>query len=234
MSDIDFYSAHRAQRSIRRADVVLIFFDPSQRISKVDKQLCDYIAAQYKPCIFVVNKWDLLVENMRTERWVSYLRDTFRTMHHVPIAFITGQTGKNVKALLNHAQMLFKQARHRVATGDLNRILEEALTANPPPLHQHRPAKIYYGTQVSVEPPTIVLFCNDPAAFSQPYRRYLLNVFRDRIKFSEVPIKLYLRRRDDGRGRTSANSAEPGSEAGSQESGAGARGTEEATNNEAE
>ncbi len=197
ITDIDFYSTHRAQRSIRRADVVLLFFDPSQTISKVDKQLCDYIANQYKPCIFVVNKWDLLVENMRTERWVSYLRDTFRTMHHVPIAFITGQTGKNVKALLNHAQMLFKQARHRVTTGDLNRILEEALTANPPPLHQHRPAKIYYATQVGVEPPTIVLFCNDPAAFSQPYRRYLLGVFRDRIRFSEVPIKLYLRRRED-------------------------------------
>ncbi len=79
----------------------------------------------------------------------------------------------------------------------MNRILDEALTANPPPLHQHRPAKIFYGTQVGVEPPTIVLFCNDPAYFSQPYRRYLLGVFRDRIRFSEVPIKLYLRRRED-------------------------------------
>ncbi len=107
--------------------MVLLFFDPSQRISKVDKQLCDYIAAQYKPCVFVVNKWDLCADNMPTERWVSYLRDTFRTMLYVPIAFITGQTGKNVKALLNHAQMLFKQACHRVTTGDLNRIVHAAL-----------------------------------------------------------------------------------------------------------
>src|SRR5215472_9518471 len=165
---------HRAQRSIRRADVVLLFFEPTQRISKVDKQLCDYISQQYKPCVFVVNKWDLQAHSMPTEKWVHYLHDTFRAMHHVPIAFITGQTGKNVKALLNHAQMLFKQARHRIGTRELNNILEEALTANPPPLHQHRPAKIFYGTQVSIEPPTIVLFCNDPNAFSQPYRRYLL------------------------------------------------------------
>ncbi len=199
-TDLDFYSTHRAQRSIRRADVVLLFFDPMQPISKVDKQLCDYIAEQYKPCIFVVNKWDLLVEKMRTERWVGYLRDTFRTMHHVPIAFITGQTGKNLKALLNHAQMLFKQARYRVSTGDLNRVLAAAMEANPPPLHQNRTTKIFYATQVGVEPPTIVLFCNDPAALSQPYRRYLLGVFRDRIRFSEVPIKLYLRRREDTRG----------------------------------
>ena len=99
-TDIDFYSTHRAQRSIRRADVVLLFFDATQRISKVDKQLCDYIAQQYKPCIFVVNKWDLLAGSMPTEKWVTYLRDTFRTMWYVPIAFITGQTGKNVKAML--------------------------------------------------------------------------------------------------------------------------------------
>ena len=99
-TDIDFYSTHRAQRSIRRADVVLLFFDASQRISKVDKQLCDYVAQQYKPCIFVVNKWDLMADSMPTEKWVTYLRDTFRTMWYVPIAFITGQTGKNVKAML--------------------------------------------------------------------------------------------------------------------------------------
>ncbi|MCA9217315.1 MAG: ribosome biogenesis GTPase Der, partial [Planctomycetales bacterium] len=115
-SNIDFYGTHRAKRSVRRADVVLMFFDASQRISKVDKQLCSYIADNYKPCIFVVNKWDLYYNQMPTERWVTYLRDTFQTMWHVPIAFITGETGKNVKALLNHAQMLFKQSRERVPT----------------------------------------------------------------------------------------------------------------------
>lgn len=196
-NDLEFYSMHRAQRSIRRADVSLLFFDPTQRISKVDKQLCEYIAEEYKPCIFVVNKWDLCHEGMPTEKWVSYLHDTFRMMRHVPIAFITGKTGKNVKALLNHAQMLFKQARQRVATSDLNKLVRAALEANPPPIHQGRPPKIYYATQVGVEPPTIVLFCSNPAAISQTYRRYLLGVFRERLPFREVPIKLYLRRREE-------------------------------------
>jgi GTPase len=198
MSDIDFYSAHRAQRSIRRADVVLIFFDPSQRISKVDKQLCDYIAEQYKTCIFVINKGDLLAGSMPTEKWVTYLRDTFRTMWHAPIAFVTGQTGKNVKALLNHGQMLFKQARARLTTGELNRVLRAALERNPPPLYQNRQPKIYYATQVGIEPPTIVMFCNDPQALSEPYRRYLLGILRDQAPFAEVPIKLYLRKRQSG------------------------------------
>lgn len=195
-SDIDFYSTHRAQRSVRRADVVLLFFDASQRISKVDKQLCDYIAQEYKPCIFAVNKWDLMVDSMPTEKWVTYLRDTFRTMWHVPIAFITGKTGKNVKALLNHAQMLFKQAQSRIATAQLNKLVRAALEHNPPPLHRNRRPKIYYATQVAGQPPTIVLFCNNPRALSAQYRRYLLGVFRDRLEFGEVPIKLYLRKRE--------------------------------------
>ncbi len=196
-SDLEFYSLHRAQRSIRRADVVLLFFDPTQRISKVDKQLCDYIAQQYRPCIFVVNKWDLQHDSMPTEKWVHYLHDTFRAMTHMPIAFITGQTGKNVKALLNHAQNLFKQARQRVATSDLNKLLRAAMEANPPPVFQNRPPKIYFATQVGVEPPTIVLFCSNPSAIPQTYRRYLLGVFRERLPFREVPIKLYLRRREE-------------------------------------
>ncbi len=197
-TDLDFYSSHRAQRSIRRSDVVLMFFDPSQRISKVDKQLCEYIAENYKPCVFVVNKWDLQAGSMPTEKWVTYLHDTFRTMWYVPIAFITGQTGKNVKALLNHAQMLYRQARERVSTGELNRVLRHALEQNAPPLFQNRRPKIFYATQVGTEPPAVVMFCNDPKAFSEPYRRYLLGALREELPFAEVPIKLYLRKRQQG------------------------------------
>jgi GTP-binding protein len=193
-TDIDFYSLHRAQRSIRRADVVLLFFDPMQTISKVDKQLADYISSEYKPCVFVVNKWDLLAESMTTDKWVTYLRDTFRSMLYVPIAFITGQTGKNVKALINHAQMLYKQSQERISTADLNKLLKAAVQRNPPSLEGGRRPKIYYATQVGSQPPTIVLFCNEPRLFKHDWQRYLLGVFRDHLPFGEVPIKLYLRR----------------------------------------
>jgi GTP-binding protein len=194
-TDIDFYSTHRAQRSIRRADIVLLFFDPTERISKVDKQLSDYIAQQYKPCIFVVNKWDLIVNTMPTEKWVRYLHDSFGTMQYAPIAFITGQTGKNVKALLNHAQMLFKQSLARVTTGQLNRMLRDVIRRNPPPALKGREPKIFYATQVGVQPPTIVVFCSAPTSIAKTYQRYLLGKFRDELNFPEVPIKLYLRRR---------------------------------------
>jgi GTP-binding protein len=195
-NDIDFYSTHRAQRSIRRADVVLLFFDATQRIGKVDKQLCDYVAQQYKPCLFVVNKWDLAAQAMPTDKWVAYLRDTFRTMWYAPIAFITGKTGKNVKAMLNHAQMLHKQSLSRVGTGQLNKMLQAAMEYNPPPDQPGVRPKIFYATQVAGQPPTIVLFCNNPKSVPANYQRYLLGVFREKSDFGEVPIKLYLRRRD--------------------------------------
>jgi GTP-binding protein len=138
---------------------------------------------------------------MPTERWVDYLRDSFPTMWHVPIAFITGQTGKNVKALLNHTQNLFKQSLRRVGTAELNRLVRAALVKHPPPMHGIMRPKIYYATQVSIQPPTIVLITNEPKAFTAQYKRYLLSVLRDNLEFGEVPIKMYLakRRREDNR-----------------------------------
>lgn len=200
-TDIDFYSTHRAKRSIRHADVTLMFFDSTERIGKVDKQLSNYILDQYKPCIFVVNKWDLTRDQMPTGKWVNYLRDTFPSMWYIPIAFITGQTGKNAKLLLNHAQMLFKLSRQHISTSKLNQLVRQAIQRNPPPLWHNRRPKIFYAAQVGVQPPTIVLVCNSPQAFSLQYRRYLLGVFRDQLDFGEMPIKLYLnsRSRDDKR-----------------------------------
>jgi GTP-binding protein len=193
-SDIEFYSMARAERSIRRADVVLLFFDAVQKISKVDKQLAEYILDQSKPAVFVVNKWDLLAP-MPTEKMARYIRHTFPSLAHVPIAFITAKAGKNVHAVLNLAQSLHKQASARVSTGDLNRVLREALEANPPPMRQNRRAKVYYATQVGTNPPTIVLFTNGPELFDPPYRKFLLNTFRDQLPFAEVSIKLHLRHR---------------------------------------
>jgi GTP-binding protein len=193
-NDVEFYSLARAERSIRRADVVLLFFDARQRISKVDKQLADYVLKHHKPCIFVMNKWDLMVP-VRTGRMARYLQANFPSLDFVPIAFITATEGKNVQAVLNLAQNLNKQAHHRVSTGDLNRVLRAALASTPPPLRQNRRPKVFYATQVNVAPPTIVLFTNGPELFDNTYKRYLLKTFRDQLGFGELPIKLHLRQR---------------------------------------
>ena len=92
--------------------------------------------------------------------------------------------------------MLFKQCRMRLTTSRLNKLLRAAVEKNPPPTVQNRRARIFFAMQVAEQPPTIVLFCNQPKLIAQNYQRYLLGVFRDQLKFNEVPIKLYLRRRE--------------------------------------
>src|SRR5207248_7620674 len=114
------------------------------------------------PAIFVVNKWDLVKDEMSTDKMGEYVRAMFPMLDHVPIAFITAQQGKNSLRLLQLAVQLHKQAGVRASTGDLNRVVRAAVEANAPPLHGSRQPKIFYATQTSVHPPTGVLFTNGP------------------------------------------------------------------------
>jgi GTP-binding protein len=209
-SDIEFYSLNRAEKSIRRADVVLMFLDPRLRISQVDKTLTDYILNEHKPAIFVINKWDLVKDEMPTERFGNYVRQIFPMLDYVPIAFITAKSGKNVYTVLNLAQNLRKQTSARVNTGELNQVVHEALELRPPPMRQNRRPKVFYATQVATNPPTVVLFTNGPQLFDPPYQRYLLSTLRDKLPFREVPIKLYLRaKKRESRAETPEPTGEP-------------------------
>ncbi|MBX9584718.1 MAG: ribosome biogenesis GTPase Der [Gemmataceae bacterium] len=203
-NDIEFYSLHRAERSIRRADVVLHFFDARHRIGRVDKQLAGYILENHTPAIFVVNKWDLVKDAMPTERMADYVRKVFPMLDHVPIAFITAKKGKNVLRLLQLAIQLHKQAGTRVGTGDLNRVVRQAVEANTPPVRNNRPAKIFYATQIGVRPPTVVLFTNGPELLDDTYVRYLTKCLRDAFPFGEVALKLVLRAKGEGGGGKAA------------------------------
>ena len=129
-------------------------------------------------------------------RFAYLVQHSFRTMIYMPMAFITAKTGKNVKALLNLSQSLYKQSHRRVSTGTLNRVLREAVDAHPPASRENRTPRIYYATQVDVAPPTIVLFVNSTRLFDQTYQRYLLNIFRQKLPFRDIPIKLYMRDED--------------------------------------
>jgi len=198
-SDVEFYGFVRAKRSIRRADVVLMFFDSQETISRVDKQLVEQIAENFKPCIFVVNKWDLARQaGMTTQAWSDYLLEHFGTLRHVPVCFVTAKNQRNVKRVIHLAQALRKQAQTRVATARMNQVVRQALLQNPPPYRRNKRPKIFFATQVATEPPTIVLKCNDPRLFDESWKRYLLGVLHEELPFPEVPIKLYFRPREGG------------------------------------
>lgn len=204
-NDIEFYGLIRAQRSIRRASVVLMFFDSQETVSRVDKQLVEEIIANYKPCIFVVNKWDTALETgMTMDSWGNYMLKEFASIRHAPVCFVTAKDQRNVKKVVNLAQSVFKQARERVGTGKLNRVIRDAILRNRPPMCKNKIPKIYFATQVAIEPPTIVLKCNDPELFSRSWKRYLLGVLQEELPFTEVPIKLYMRPKSEEDVRYSA------------------------------
>lgn len=200
--DIEFYSQHRAMRSIRRADVVAMLIDASVPVSQVDKSLAGEIAEHYKPAVFVVNKWDLAGE-ASPDAYGDYLARSFPELDFAPVSLTVATTGENVPETLRLSEQLFEQARTRVPTGRLNEVIEE-ITAQRGPSHRRgtRPPKILYASQVGTEPPTIVCFVNDVRSFDESYRRFLVNQLRERVPFAEVPIRLFIRQRRGGREQT--------------------------------
>lgn len=191
--DLEFYSFHRAQRSIRRSDVTLFLIDSTVPVSEPDKKLADYIAQEYKPVVLVVNKWDLTEGAANPSAYRKYLDETLTMLRHAPLCFTTATEGYNVQEALGVALRLSEQSATRVTTGQLNRALERAIRLQSPPLLKKRkPPRIYFATQVGVKPVTIMLSVNDPGSFSQTYQRYLVRAFREVLPFSEVPIRLHL------------------------------------------
>jgi GTP-binding protein len=220
-SDIEFYSFHRAQRSIRRADCIVMLIDGTEAVSEPDKKLARYIADQFKPVILAINKWDLTREKLREtrkeyangtldeaavmEEYREYLDQELQHLDYAPIAFITAKDGKNVQAILDEAQHLFKQTNARLTTGQLNRVVRQILEEKHPSTPSGRKARIYYATQTDVAPPTIVLFVNNPKFLDESYRRFMINRLRELLPYAEVPIRLVVRGRE---GRTAGPSLE--------------------------
>jgi GTP-binding protein len=214
-NDIEFYSFHRAERSIRRADVVLMLIDSTEPVSEPDKKLAAYIASEMKPVILVINKWDLAKEKLQQqskdqggkfddhgimEEYHTYLDEELKHLDYAPIAFTTAKDGRNVQAVVDLAQHLYKQAQERVSTSKLNTAIEQIMTERRPSTPSGRRARIYYATQTDVAPPTIVLFVNKAEYFNETYQRFMINRFRELLPYAEVPINLQLR----GRERTRA------------------------------
>jgi GTPase len=204
--DTEYYSFHRAQRSIRRADVVLQLFDAAEPISEPDKKLTSYILEQHKPVILVINKWDRALEKAREnagshhiddgdlrEKYREYIELELRGINFAPVAFITAKDHKNVGKVLDLARKLHKQSSIRLSTSKLNDAVQQVLLEKPPSSPGNKRPRVYYATQVGINPPTIVLFANNPDYFGENYLRYVTNRFRDLLPYAEVPMKLEVR-----------------------------------------
>jgi GTP-binding protein len=200
-TDIEFYGYVRAVRSIRRADVVWLLIDATVPISEVDKKLAHLIAEEYKACILVVNKWDLAKNAAATEDYGDYLTKTLPALKYAPISFTTATTGKNIQSTLDLSAELFKQANTWVTTGRLNKAFE-IIRAERTGVRRTgaKWPKIYYVTQLAVNPVTMMMFVNDPGLFEDNYRRHIAGRLRDLLPIAEVPIRLLARPKTSRRG----------------------------------
>jgi len=194
--DIEYYAYTRTTDSIERADVVLFLIDSTTPVGQVDKRLAKLVSLAHKPCILVVNKWDLARGRAASAEYGDYLLKTLPELDYAPVSFTSANVGKNVEATIDLAAALMKQADTRVGTGRLNQALRDVLGANSPSMKRGRRApKFFYATQVSSAPPTIVIFVNSPALVKREYQRFLLNRLREALPFGEVPIRLVFRAR---------------------------------------
>ena len=194
MDDIDFYSYVRAERSIQRADVVAHLIDATVPVSEVDLKLAEVVERELRPYLIVVNKWDLAKGKATADDFGDYLSKVMPSMSYAPITFATARESKNIDAVVDVALGLHKQAQTRVSTAKLNRALEAVVALRGPSAKSGtRPVKIYYGTQVSVAPPTIVFSCNRAEDVTENYRRFLENRLRELLPFREVPMRLHFR-----------------------------------------
>jgi GTP-binding protein len=177
---------------------VLLLIDATQDVSRIDREIAGEVQERSAPCVLVVTKWDLVKERAGTGEYEEYLRQTLPGLVWAPIAFISAQERLNLGPLLTLAGQLHDQAGQRVGTGELNRVLQRAYEKRAPKPRGGRIGRLYYGSQVSAHPPTVVLFVNEAALFDDAWRRYLLHELQEHLPYADVPVRIELQARKAG------------------------------------
>lgn len=195
---VEKFAVDRAIRSIRDCDVALLVIDAKEGISDQDKKISSIITESGKGVILAVNKWDL-IDNKNTttiNKFEKELSAMVPFLSYVPIIFISALTKQRLGQIFEKAQEVYKESTKRIATGLLNQVVNEAYALNPPTSFKGKRLKIYYTTQVSVQPPTFVLFVNNEELLKDSYKRYLENKLREAFGFVGTPIRISVRERN--------------------------------------
>jgi GTP-binding protein len=188
--DIEFYANTRTTDAIARADVCWLLLDATEKSSQIEKQLAGQLIEGFKPTVIVVNKWDLVQRKLKPADYQEYLTQEFPGLEFAPICFVSAKSGLGVRDAVAMSFSLRDQASHREGTGRVNAAIRRILQERGPSSKLGTKAKLFYVSQIAVNPPTIAVVVNKPALFEGQYERYLLNRLREELPFSEVPIKL--------------------------------------------
>jgi len=204
-SSVEVFSAMRTAKCIERADLCLLMIDGSQGVTAQDKKIASLVIDADKPTIILVNKLDLIEQEQRAKGWMEELLQAVRAelffLPHVPVLALSAAKGSHLPSLYQLIQRIRKAGETRVNTGQLNRLLSEAMDRQPPPKQGMRRFKLLYATQVrqreagAIPVPEFVLFVNNETLIGEPYRRYLEGVIRSHRAFFGLPLRMRFRSR---------------------------------------
>jgi GTPase len=207
----EFFGINRAFKAIQRADVVLLVIDALDGVTEQDQKLAGRIEEEGRACVIVVNKWDAVEKDSHTiYEFDQKIEARIHFLGWAKRLYVSAKTGQRLPNILDAVNAAVEQHRRRVSTSVVNEVLEDAMSwHSPPTTRQGRQGRIYYGTQVTAQPPSFALFVNDPKLFGESYRRYIEKQFRKNLGYDGTPIRLLWRgksARDIERG-SSANRA---------------------------
>ncbi len=193
---VEKYSVLRSLRAIERADVSLLMVDATSGLSAQDAHIAGFVLDSWKSTVLVVNKWDAIVKDAYTmDTFTQKVRQELNFLDYVPVLFISAKTGQRVDQVLPTALRVQEERLIHLSTSQLNQIIQRAQDQHPAPSHSGRQLKIYYGTQVRSDPPTFMLYVNDPSLSHFTYIRFLENQLRKVYPFLGTPIRFVLRAR---------------------------------------
>ena len=198
MEELERYSIIRTVTAVERADVVLMVIDAVEGVTEQDAKIAGIAHERGKGIIIVVNKWDAIEKNDRTMReYEGKIRNVLSYMPYAEIMYISAKTGQRIQKLFDMIDMVIENQSLRIATGVLNEIMTEAVAMQQPPSDKGKRLKLYYITQVSVKPPTFVIFVNDKELMHFSYTRYLENKIREAFGFRGTSLKFFIRERKE-------------------------------------
>ena len=196
--ELERYSIIRTVTAVERADVVLMVIDATEGVTEQDAKIAGIAHERGKGIIIVVNKWDAIEKNDRTMReYESDIRQVLSFMPYAEIMYVSALTGQRLAKLYDMIDMVIENQTLRIATGVLNEIMTEAVAMQQPPSDKGKRLKLYYITQVSVKPPTFVIFVNDKELMHFSYTRYLENKIREAFGFRGTSLKFFIRERKE-------------------------------------
>jgi len=195
--NIERYSIVRAVAAVERCDVCVLVIDAEEGISDQDTKIAGIAHERGKAAVIVVNKWDLIEKDDKTmKKFTHDIEMELKYMPYAPMLFISALTGQRVVKLFEMINVVAQNSTRRIATGVLNDVLIEALAMTPPPTDKGRQLKVYYMTQVSVKPPTFVMFVNDSSLMHFSYKRYIENQIRQAFGFTGTPLHFIARNKE--------------------------------------